>query len=60
MIPHCIVTLGGQTEWLLLQSSGTELFKVVKLYLVDGVEMAGSQPLYWENIYTVTVVILLS
>ena len=38
---HSVVTLWGDIEWLLLWSPGTELFKLVVLYLGDGLQMAG-------------------
>ena len=34
-----VVTLWGETKCLLLQSSGTDLFKLVASYLGDGPEM---------------------
>ena len=41
MAGNLVVTHQGETKWLLLQSPGNELFKLVGLQLRDGLEMAG-------------------
>ena len=43
MADHSLVTLGIETNWLLLDSLRTELIELVELHLGDGLEIAGPQ-----------------
>ena len=39
MAGHAVVTLHGETKYLLFQSPGTEFFKSVELYLGEHLEI---------------------
>ena len=42
VMESCIVSSGQETTWILLWSPRTELFKFVKLFSGDGVEITGN------------------